>query len=356
MGSTPVVEAGIGVLSRASEGNYFVDGHRGAGILAAELLARQLDGGARQPLLALAHEQLVGAAADLLSEPFPEEAATEEAMGFVLRALEESLDQLREVGHNVIVAALAIRGFHAAPELLTPTRAAGIAATLRLFHPWPTHDDSDGVLRGDLQADAAALGRGFAEESGAAFAAIVLREYLYLLDLWQGKGQGWAGHMLTFGHAVLELERLGYPQLFERSKESFRQYCAVCRRGPGPGDQDYPEPSDYPHAHLTPLEREYWERRTSVDIGHGIKYPYVRLPCLALCSEKTLRRPYYMSCAAGTCGPSRRDFRRGGARIAPEMPREFLATQPALIPMILEAKRAPSLSQERRSAADLTCT
>ena len=75
--------------------------------------------------------------------------------------------------------------------------------------------------------------------------------------------------MLTYGNAVLDLERLGYLRLFEKSKEAFREYCAVTRRGPskgatrqipvpflciphcivisrcGTGAKDYPEPEDY---------------------------------------------------------------------------------------------------------------
>ena len=74
-----------------------------------------------------------------------------------------------------------------------------------------------------MRADAAVLGPEFASESGAAFAEVVLREYLTLLKLWRGRGQGWAGHMLTYGQAVLDLERLGHTDLFAKSKEAFRQ-------------------------------------------------------------------------------------------------------------------------------------
>jgi hypothetical protein len=120
--------------------------------------------------------------------------------------------------------------------------------------------------------------------------------------------------MLTFGHAVLELETLGYHlnlspyhnyhdqisrltetclhsaipilalvarsrylDLFERCKTgAFLQYCAICRRGPYPGAKDYDESTreEYAHASLGPTDRQYWELCTRMDIGHGIKYPY----------------------------------------------------------------------------------
>jgi hypothetical protein len=207
----------------------------------------------------------------------------------VLTALEDSMSELREVGHNVIVGTLALRAFHISPFLLTPSRAAGVATTLRSFAPWPPLDDGDGVLRGDLEADALALGPEFACENGPEFAAVVLREYLHAVTLWSGKGQGWAGHMLTYGNAVLDLQRLGYLHLFEKSKAAFRQYCAITRRGPAHGADDYPEPQGYQYAHLRPTDTEYWERRTSLDIGHGVKYPYALVALLDDIDDDQLR-------------------------------------------------------------------
>ena len=119
--------------------------------------------------------------------------------------------------------------------------------------------------------------------------ALVLREYLRLVPLWAGKGQGFSGHMLTYGHAVLELERLGYAKLFRQAKEAFCQYCAISRRGPDAAGDDYPEPAAdaYPYRHLTPTDPEYWTRRTTLDIGHGIKYPYALLSLLDAVGDGT---------------------------------------------------------------------
>lgn len=276
-----LLEVGVGVLARAgTDGSYFVDGHRGAAIIAAELFKDHLDAAARARLHSLVTDLLLGAVPDAMTRPFPQQVSDPELLSDVLAALEDSMSELREVGHNVIVGVLALRAFQKSPVLLTPSRASGVAVTLRSFSAWPPHEGGNEVLRGELHAEALALGTEFASQSGPAFATLVLREYLHAVALWVGKGQGWAGHMLTYGNAVLELERLGYSQLFQKSKEAFREYCAITRRGPARGAEDYPEPQHYPYAHLSPTDTEYWERRSSLDIGHGIKYPYALMALL----------------------------------------------------------------------------
>lgn len=290
-----LLSVGVGVVARAGSGiegssGYFVDGHRGAAIIAATLLTTHLSPTATARLESLVSNQLVDAMPASMTEPFPQhETPDPEHLTVVLTALEDSMSELREVGHNVIVGTLALRAFQTSPALLTPSRAAGVATTLRSFAPWPPVDDGDGVLRGDLEADALALGPEFTRESGSKFAALVLREYLHAVTLWSEKGQGWAGHMLTYGNAVMDLHRLGYLRLFQKSKAAFRQYCAVTRRGPASDSEDYPEPEGYQYSHLSPTDTEYWGRRTSLDIGHGVKYPYALVALLDDVDDEQLR-------------------------------------------------------------------
>lgn len=290
-----LLSVGIGVVARAGSGTegssgYFVDGHRGAAIIAATLLSEQLSQTATERLNCLVSDQLVDALPAGMTQPFPQhETPDPELLAEVLTALEDSMDELREVGHNVIVGTLALRAFQISPVLLTPSRASGVAMTLRSFAPWPPLDDGNGVLRGDLEADALALGPEFAGENGPEFAALVLREYLHAVTLWSQKGQGWTGHMLTYGNAVMDLQRLGHLHLFEKSKAAFRQYCAITRRGPAVDADDYPEPQGYRYAHLSPTDTEYWERRTSLDIGHGVKYPYALVALLDDIDDDQLR-------------------------------------------------------------------
>ena len=86
--------------------------------------------------------QLVGAVAEALTQPFPQQQADPALLSEVLTALEDSMSELREVGHNVIVGALALRAFQISPQLLTPSRATGALHSFNSSHRPPQSSSS----------------------------------------------------------------------------------------------------------------------------------------------------------------------------------------------------------------------
>ena len=79
-----------------------------------------------------------------LTKPFPQQQADPALLSDVLTALEDSMSELREVGHNIIVGALALRAFQISPQLLTPSRATGaihchVLSPLSSIHVPHTH-------------------------------------------------------------------------------------------------------------------------------------------------------------------------------------------------------------------------
>ncbi len=174
--------------------------------------------------------------------------------------LAAGIDELREVGHNVIFAAAALKAFQRLPDTVTPYRVNGVSRLIDCF-----------VATQDVSV---------AEDDGipevgdeARLIEFIFHEYLRTLARYAGRGQGWTGHLLTFGHAVIELSRLGYPQLAARAHEAFRVYIAMVRGGPREIDRQI---SDHPPSSRTPLDYDYWERRKPVrpGLGHAFKYPY----------------------------------------------------------------------------------
>ena len=101
----------------------------------------------------------------------------------------------------------------------------------------------------------------------------IFSEYLRSVSLYSGYGQGWAGHLLTIGHAVIELSRLGYNDLAAPAHEAYRMYIKTMRRGPGKTTRRIPDHKEQAH---TPLEKEYWQQKKSVKsgLGHAFKYAY----------------------------------------------------------------------------------
>jgi len=155
---------------------------------------------------------------------------------------------------------LAIKAFRMLPSAATPERIDGVCKLIRSFTPW--HD-----INPDPQIDPPS----FADVAAAS--KFVLQEALDAVDRFVGFGQGFSGHMLTFGQALVELAAMGDIAWAESCRTAFRKYVTVTRLGPGPDAKPRPDhkPSD-----LRPNTAAYWAKRGdhSVGIGHLFKYPY----------------------------------------------------------------------------------
>ncbi len=264
---------GLDALARAHELDYFVDGHRGAGMVAAHFLCRDnaLDDRACSRIAQLVD---LNWASTPLCAPFPDTDPVPERVADIGCALLEGADTLRQVGHNVIFAMLALKAFRHRPQAATAVRIDGVCTMIRKFTPWR-----------DVEPDPDVLPPPFADSAAAA--CFVLREACDAVDRFVGFGQGYAGHMLTFGQALIELAAMGQVELAESCRNAFRKYVTVTRLGPDPGDRRRP---DHPPSDLRPVSAAYWEKRgdTAVSIGHAFKYPYSCYSLLRRCGDPEL--------------------------------------------------------------------
>ena len=254
-----LVQLGLNGLARAHEMNYFTDGHRGAAMVAAQLLCvdTQLDEHASARIMELVD---LNWASTALCEPFPDAEPEPSQVSKIGVALMEGGETLRQVGHNAIFAMLAIKAFRMMPSAATPQRIDGVCALIRSFTPWR-----------DIEPDPDVDPPPFADARAAS--RYILQEALDAVDRFIGFGQGFAGHMLTFGQALVELAAMGDVTWAESCRSAFRKYVTVTRLGPGPDAKPRPDhkPSD-----LRPNDPAYWKKRgdKSVGIGHLFKYPY----------------------------------------------------------------------------------
>ncbi|MFQ6097464.1 MAG: hypothetical protein ACE5O2_07010 [Armatimonadota bacterium] len=266
---------GLDALSRAHATDYFADGHRGAAIISAYLLCRECDVG----------DGAASVIADLIDEhwthtdlcaPFPDERPDPASLERLLTALGDNVGHLRQVGHNVIFASLALKAFRQFPDAITPSRVDGMCRLIQAF---------DFVEDIDLGPD----DRLPDFDDDQAFAEFILRETLRTMEVFCGRGQGWSGHMLTFGRALMDLRQLGYAELARRGQHAFAQY--VKRTRMGPLDTDKPRP-EHSRSHLLPTRSAYWQARRAnpVGIGHCFKYPYGFYGLVALASDEELTR------------------------------------------------------------------
>lgn len=272
-----LVQLGLNALARAHKMSYFADGHRGAALVSAHLLCRdnQLDETARARIETLFD---LNWAATPLCRPFPQAEPDPARIRRIGEALLEAKGSLREVGHNAIFAMLAIKGFRLMPSAATPERIEGVCRLIRAIKPWR-----------DIEPDAAVDPPPFRD--AAAASRFILREASAAVDRFTGFGQGFAGHMLTFGQSLVELAAMGDEEWAEGCRTAFRKYVTVTRQGPGPGSRVIAERRPSP---LRPNNAEYWRARGdhAVDIGHVFKYPYSYYDLLRRAADPALKQEW----------------------------------------------------------------
>ena len=250
---------GLDGLSHAHGKDYFRDGHLTTSVIAAYYLCHENNlGEVTQDLVKSRIDNELRE--EVIFRPAPDETPDTTLLEQLLDTLSRGIGDLREVGHNIIFGAAALKAFRDRPEAITPSRVEGICRLI---------DDFNTTQNVTLEGDEGIPG---IEDEGALI-EFIFSEYLRSVSLYAGYGQGWAGHLLTIGHAVIELSRLGYPDIAASANNAYRMYIMTMRRGPKATDRPIPdkEPRSY-----SPLEREYWERKDSISsgIGHALKYPY----------------------------------------------------------------------------------
>ncbi len=265
---------GLDGLSHANGPDYFRDGHLAASVIAAYYLCHENSLGehTQDAIKSIIDREL---REDPIFLPAPDEPPDAALLKQLLDTLSSGIGELREVGHNIIFGAAALKAFRQRPDAITPARVLGIC---RLVDDFAVTPDIG------LEADDGIPGI----DAAGALVEFIFNEYLRSLALYAGYGQGGAGHLLTIGHAVIELSRLGYPDLAARAHAAYRMYIGHLRRGPGVSARPIPE---HPASDLTPLDQAYWERRTSVrpGLGHAFKYPWSFYSLLARLKDSVLR-------------------------------------------------------------------
>lgn len=270
-----LLRLGLNALARAHQFNYFADGHRGAGMVSAHFLCvdNALDRDARSRIAELVD---INWASSALCKPFPDEKPGPARIKDIGVALAEGGEVLRQVGHNAIFAKLAIKAFRLMPNAATPQRIDGVCKMIRSFTPWR-----------DVEPDSDVDPPEFADTVVAS--RFILRETSAAIDRFIGFGQGYTGHMLTFGQALVELAAMGDVQWAEGCRTAFRKYVTVTRLGPEPESKRYP---DHKPTDLRPTDAAYWRRRgdKAVGIGHVFKYPYAYYDLLRRARDPELGR------------------------------------------------------------------
>ena len=266
---------GLDGLSRAHGKDYFRDGHLAASVIAAYYLCHENGLGERtQDLVKSSIDDELRD--DAIFRSAKDEPSNSALLKRLLDTLHTGIGDLREVGHNIIFGAAALKAFRDCPEAITYPRIEGICKLIKDFTTAQNVEleKDDGIP-------------GIADKS--ALIEFIFSEYLRSVSLYAGYGQGWAGHLITIGHAVIELSRLGHTQLAVQAHDAYRMYISTMRRGPKETNRRIPE---HTPSVLAPLDKGYWEQKKTVrpSLGHVFKYPYSFYNLLQELKDPKLKR------------------------------------------------------------------
>jgi hypothetical protein len=261
---------GLDALSRAHDERPFGKGHIGAAIISAYFFCRDND----------VEDDVARIISDMIDShwsrspqcaPAPDERADPELLRQVIETLDRSIGTFRAIGHNAIFAASAIKAFRYKPETITPFRVAGVCRLIEAMSGELNYKSYEGLP--SLHAP-------------EVIADAVLSEFLWCVRAFAGRGHGRSGHLLTFGHALMELRLNGYPDLATKGESALRQFLWRIRLGPLSEipaelgidlvhEVDAPKSEPEPTT-LLPHQTAYWtnlQTSWSPQLAHSLKYP-----------------------------------------------------------------------------------
>jgi hypothetical protein len=215
----------------------------------------------------------------------------EDAKEMILLALDESIDQLHWVGHNVIYAALSLLALNELEGWGTKAEIEGITSLLGSFaksipgRSWIGYSVSE-VKRLELNDK----DQFPAIDHASQLSAFILAELSSFRIIYQAEAHhDLIGHMLTYSHALNIMYDLGHVAYFKRGIPPLLKLVKALRvshdfdQGIMPPQLQLSSPVDrWPlkpaaRSEWLPVENEYWNRDFSAhdwDFGHAFKFPF----------------------------------------------------------------------------------
>jgi hypothetical protein len=218
--------------------------------------------------------------------PLPEEPARKESIATLAETLAANIARMRQSGHNVIFASLAIRALQDHPVYATPSLVGGIRKLIAGFHGAHPGRGYYGKDRGWLTGDRVSLREAATLRPYASveeMAAVTVDELIATAAVHrQGFGGLW--HLINHAAALAELARYGHRDLAGKGFAAHRQHVLLWRSLPDVSAELGPMKK----AVRDPLTAAYWTegglKRDQARLTHRIKTLYgfsTLLECVA---------------------------------------------------------------------------
>jgi hypothetical protein len=254
IGPREIVKGLDGMSRVAEKGNTFGLGHNAAAVISSAFFCREqkLDADTQKELLAYLDAGLLKNA--IYAAPRPKETADPKLIEGLLEDLDAGIATLRGKGHNIIFTVTCLKALREVPEAVTPERIEGLRKMVKSF----------GATKGEVKKDKDPLVDLSDEQK---FIHFIFEEFL------KAKGDGFDGHVVTIGHALIELYRMGHKELAHKGVPAYWQWVRESRA------VEASKVAAAPPEATTPLTREYWAAQAKRRLGeivssHMVKYPY----------------------------------------------------------------------------------
>jgi len=210
-----------------------------------------------------------------LFKPLPTEEPRPDTMKTIVEALEKNVGELRQSGHNIIFASIAIRALHDHADFATPQVVAGLARLTDGFNTAHAGRGYYGKGKGWLNGNQVRLA---ADATFPPYASIqqmveVTLEELIATAAIRKQGFGGLWHLINHAAAITEMNRLGYSELAMRALPAHHQHIRLWRSLP---DVEA-ELGAVLKAEFDPRDPAYWKgmlKRDEARLTHRIKTLY----------------------------------------------------------------------------------
>lgn len=210
-----------------------------------------------------------------LFQPVPHEEADEDSIPTIAKALQKNVGELRQSGHNVIFATIALRALHGHPEYATPQIVAGIRELIEGFDNSHAGRGYYGKQRGWLTGPQVKLqdNPAFPPYQNVQQMIDVTIDELIATASIRRQGFGGLWHIINHAAAITELTLLGYEALARQALPAHHQHIRLWRSLPNVEA----ELGAVTKAEHDPRQPVYWEgmlKRDEARLTHRIKTLY----------------------------------------------------------------------------------
>ncbi len=210
-----------------------------------------------------------------LFKSFPDQPPQPELVKTIAEALQENVGTLRQSGHNVIFASIAIRALQGHDEYATPEIVSGIRKLIEKFKTTSPGRGYYGKATGWKQGNQVQLDEQSSFPDYQSIQQMVNVTIDELITSAAIKRQGFGGlwHLINHAAGIVELDRLGYSALAKQALPAHHQHIRLWRSLPDV-ESELGAVTKAPH---DPLVAAYWQgdlKRDGAQLTHRIKTLY----------------------------------------------------------------------------------